>query len=341
MSDYRPSDFYKYFGKEFNQKLGFVDKDDFYDNLDVIKCFGELDVSSIIEYQDAAENIICTAHLELSQSGISRRSWYELPEDTYKGNGRIRHEMFNITVGPLLNIKVMSFQSTEIGKDDLTNNNVGGLNHFEILIFKNSDIIGGVPFERILLNDVSKDDKFYLGQNERARFNILDDFMSGSRSNSSLEKHKESIEILSNIYKLMSCRFNTEFRYAVEALIKYKNKFLVCKRQINLKVAPGIWNVPAGKVKENEGIEEALIREVKEETNLDIKNVEYVDYHFINKQHKRIVFTYFTELTDISDFKLDKEEFSEFKWISAEEVDELDSLSEYLKANIKKLGISL
>ncbi|MBF0780526.1 NUDIX hydrolase [Granulicatella sp. 19428wC4_WM01] len=237
-----------------------------------------------------------------------------------------------------MNIKVLSFQSTEVGEGDITDNSVGGLNHFEILVFKNSAIIGGVPFERILLDDVPKNDKLYFGQNEQARFKILDDFILGLHSSNSLEKHQESIEILSNMYKLMSKRFNTEFRYAVEILIEHHNKFLICKRQSHLKIAPNIWNVPAGKVKENEGIEEALLREVKEETNLDISNVEYIDYHFINKKHKRIVFTYYTKVEKIENFILDKTEFSESKWISAEEVDEITSLPDYLKFHIKKLG---
>ena len=63
--------------------------------------YGELDIHSVIKfYRDNKTVTTCT--LNLMQSGVSRRSWVELPEDTYKSNGRIRHERLNICVGPLL-----------------------------------------------------------------------------------------------------------------------------------------------------------------------------------------------------------------------------------------------
>ena len=169
-TDYRPNDFYTYFGKNFNEKLGFFDKNEYYENLDIVKNFGEFDISAIIDYKDSLDNIITTAHLELSQSGFSRRAWFNLPKDTYKGNGRVRHEFVDITVGPLLNIKVLSYQSSEVFDGDINDLQIGGLDHFDILVFRNSDIIGGKPFEIL---DLEKDDrKYYLGQNEVARFDI-------------------------------------------------------------------------------------------------------------------------------------------------------------------------
>lgn len=279
-TDYRPNDFYTYFGKNFNEKLGFFDKNEYYENLDIVKNFGEFDISAIIDYKDSLDNIITTAHLELSQSGFSRRAWFNLPKDTYKGNGRVRHEFVDITVGPLLNIKVLSYQSSEVFDGDINDLQIGGLDHFDILVFRNSDIIGGKLFEIL---DLEKDDrKYYLGQNEVARFDILRDYFFNKHSYSSITKHKESISLLSELQLNMSKRFRDEnFRFAVELLVKYKGKYLLCKRSDNIKVAPGLWNIPAGKVKYDEGIEEALIRECKEETNLDIKNVKYLDYNFI------------------------------------------------------------
>ena len=70
--------------------------------------------------------------------------------DFYKKNGRIRHERINIQVGPLMNIQIHSYQSKEI-KDRLDNKieeQIGGLEHFDIDIYRNVDIIGGKPYEK-------------------------------------------------------------------------------------------------------------------------------------------------------------------------------------------------
>lgn len=336
-TDYRPNDFYTYFGKNFNEKLGFFDKNEYYENLDIVKNFGEFDISAIIDYKDSLDNIITTSHLELSQSGFSRRAWFNLPKDTYKGNGRVRHEFVDITVGPLLNIKVLSYQSSEVFDGDINDLQIGGLDHFDILVFRNSDIIGGKPFEIL---DLEKDDrKYYLGQNEVARFDILRDYFFNKHSYSSITKHKESISLLSELQLNMSKRFRDEnFRFAVELLVKYKGKYLLCKRSDNIKVAPGLWNIPAGKVKYDEGIEEALIRECKEETNLDIKNVKYLDYNFINKSHKRLVYLYYTEVDDVSNLKIDSNEFDDWEWVSSDELHKYKPMNKHINEWIKKLG---
>jgi 8-oxo-dGTP pyrophosphatase MutT (NUDIX family)/predicted dehydrogenase len=336
-SDYRPSDFYTFYGRSYNEGLNFYDKIDYYDNLDVVRNFGEFDISAIIDYKDSEDHIMTTAHLELSQSGFSRRSWFMLPEDTYKGNGRVRHEFVNISVGPLLNIKVLSFQATEISEGGITDTNAGGLDHFDILVFRNSEIIGGSPYEKINLTSDEKED-YYIGQNETARFDILRDFFTSRKSYSNITQHEEAISLLSELHANMARRYPADnFRFAVEVIIKYNDLFLICKRNDDLKVAPGIWNIPAGKVKHGEGLEEAILRETLEETNLILDNVEYLDYKFINQKHKRVVYTYFSEVSSISEFKLDINEFSDWKWVSAAELDQYETLSAKIQEWIRKL----
>ena len=50
-----------------------------------------------------------------------------------------------------------------------------------------------------------------------------------------------------------------------------KSKVLVLKRSLKSKSSPGVWNLPGGKVKEGENLNQAVIREAKEETNLEVK----------------------------------------------------------------------
>jgi len=54
-----------------------------------------------------------------------------------------------------------------------------------------------------------------------------------------------------------------DYRIAVEAIIVHEGKVLLAKRADN-----GAWYVPAGKAKYEETPKEAVIREVREETNL-------------------------------------------------------------------------
>ena len=53
------------------------------------------------------------------------------------------------------------------------------------------------------------------------------------------------------------------------ALIDDENKILIGKRPVG-KVFGNLWEFPGGKVKKNETVEQALIREIREEINIDL-----------------------------------------------------------------------
>ena len=52
-----------------------------------------------------------------------------------------------------------------------------------------------------------------------------------------------------------------------------KGRILVSQRALNAKLYPGKWQVPGGKVESGENYLEALKREVKEETDLEIVSI--------------------------------------------------------------------
>lgn len=172
--------------------------------------YGEIDFYSLVQFNRAGK-AITTCSLTLLQNGFSRRSWTELPKDTYKSNGRVRHERVNIQVGPLMNIQVHSYQSNEIKerKEDI-DNETGSIEHFEIFIFRNTDLIGGKPFEKITIGDLSDSHKgkSFIGFNEQARELCMVDFLSGQPDTSDLLDHDLSIKILSNAYLSMCNRTN-------------------------------------------------------------------------------------------------------------------------------------
>lgn len=61
------------------------------------------------------------------------------------------------------------------------------------------------------------------------------------------------------------------FKLVVRALIKdEEDKILMLKRSVRSRSNPGRWELPGGKVEPGEDFDQALIREIKEETGLSI-----------------------------------------------------------------------
>lgn len=163
------------------------------------KNFGEKNYYGMFTFKNKNNQTITTANLNLLHYGFSRRGWIE-SRDYYKKNGRVRHERVNIQVGTLLNIQIHSYQSKEI-KDRISSEieeSVGGLEHFDIDIYRNVDIIGGKPFERIKLGSLytEKEKKNFIGYNELSREIFLNNFFQNKCDKGSLNKQILPIEIL-------------------------------------------------------------------------------------------------------------------------------------------------
>jgi 8-oxo-dGTP diphosphatase len=66
----------------------------------------------------------------------------------------------------------------------------------------------------------------------------------------------------------------------VVGIILNGNKFLVERRSLDEKVDPGIVCLPGGHVRINEGMEEALRRELREELDIEVKGLRFVCKNF-------------------------------------------------------------
>ena len=121
-----------------------------------------------------------------------------------------------------------------------------------------------------------------------------------------------------------------EYNVAV-SLIKHKNKFLITRRS-NTKFLSGLWEFPGGKIEKSETARQAIIREVKEETNLNIFNPTYLG----NVKHKYSHFGVNISLFISSPESIKKLNIKqEHKWINLKSIDKYP----LPKANHKMLDI--
>ena len=115
---------------------------------------------------------------------------------------------------------------------------------------------------------------------------------------------------------------------AVGALIEHNSsgKILLLKRAETEDYLPGIWEDMGGRIKQFEEPEEALRREVREETGLEIEILKplavFHDYYGERTaENEMLLITYWCKTE--SDQVALSEEHSEHKWVSAEEALEL------------------
>jgi 8-oxo-dGTP diphosphatase len=59
----------------------------------------------------------------------------------------------------------------------------------------------------------------------------------------------------------------------VAGVIRFENKVLIGQRGVDCKASAGLWSFPGGRVEDGELAADAMIRELKEETNLDVQHI--------------------------------------------------------------------
>ncbi|TFE19380.1 NUDIX hydrolase [Cohnella luojiensis] len=113
---------------------------------------------------------------------------------------------------------------------------------------------------------------------------------------------------------------------------KSKSKVLMVKN-----IDRSSWSLPGGAVERNETLEQAAIREAKEETGLDIKvyGIVAVNECKFEKINEHVIFiTFRAEIIGGNKEIVRPKEISEIAWIDLEKADEL---MPYYKDGIRKL----
>lgn len=97
------------------------------------------------------------------------------------------------------------------------------------------------------------------------------------------------------------------------------NKILMV--QENKPDIQGLWDLPGGKVKINEDINHAAIREILEETgyNIDLNNILLIQNYITDIGMLLIIYFYAT-LSDFKQLEYRKSEINNVKWFTIEEI---------------------
>ena len=116
-----------------------------------------------------------------------------------------------------------------------------------------------------------------------------------------------------------------------------EDKILVLRRHPKSKTNPHKWELPGGKIEKGEFFDEALIREVKEETNLNVKVGDFCEAVQDDYPHKRTVqlIMYSKDITGEVEMS---DEHDDWMWASINEIKSLDITSSLEKIIEKRNG---
>ena len=108
-------------------------------------------------------------------------------------------------------------------------------------------------------------------------------------------------------------------------IINDKKEILLEKRSANKRFNPNKWGLCAGHVDAYETLEEAALREIKEEVGLDVSIEELIPYGekevTIKDSNSHITYFYYVKCNKKEDeFIIQEEELSEVKWFNIDEI---------------------
>lgn len=112
----------------------------------------------------------------------------------------------------------------------------------------------------------------------------------------------------------------------VKCIVENNGKFLMVK----LNYAHHKWTFPGGGVKRKETFKDAAIREAKEETGINVKDVMFVGYYKTVWEYKNDTVEIYLGHTDDMDIKIDPVEIEEAKWF------DIDKLPEFRSGSVDK-----
>ena len=109
----------------------------------------------------------------------------------------------------------------------------------------------------------------------------------------------------------------------VKAIIKKEDKYLLIQRSFDSHFFPSMWDFPGGKIDKDEKPEDAIIREVKEETSLSIELGDKVGEYNFTKMETALHFQIFATKSFTGEVKLSADH-STAAWVGKKDLELYD-----------------
>jgi len=124
-------------------------------------------------------------------------------------------------------------------------------------------------------------------------------------------------------------------------IINNKNETLLVKRGLKSKNEVGVWSKPGGAVEFGEKVEDAVIREIKEELGIEIELIKFLGFtnQIIKEENQHwVTFNYLAKIINGEPQILELEKTAEIKWFNLNDLppnttqNTVDSVQAYLKS---------